>query len=73
MKAGLAWTENTQAAIFPVSSIWIVRYLFMPCHDEGWVPKTGAMRTETQRAFRRFLSVPEPIETEKNYYFELLW
>jgi len=40
------------------------------CVDEGWVPKsgaytTGATRTETQRIFRCFVSVPEPIENEK--------
>jgi len=33
---------------------------------------TAATRTKTQRTFRCFLSVPEPIEIEKNYYFELL-
>jgi len=35
--------------------------------------ETGATRTETQRTFRGVLSVPGPIEIEKNYYFELLW
>jgi len=34
---------------------------------------TGATRTETQRTFRCFFPVPEPIEMEKNYCCELLW
>jgi len=38
-----------------------------PCGPGSYT--TGAHRTETQRTFRCFLSVPEPIEIEKKQCF----